>query len=226
MATEIPEPLAHSTTYPQQSRSPSPVAPPPLSAAPGPRASAIQKLYQDAITHILKTCNYDNFASCFPTPAQNVPPSMKQLHESFLAKIREQLIKTYEEILEDRKVVRWLNELDRLLDDAKREGENVLGSSPGVIPPHQLPAVQLYLAHITPFLEQNAERVKQKQEQRRKENLEIAEKVARQRREIEEVLGRLEGTFAKVRACAEVLGAEDVEALRGEVREVDEGLRS
>lgn len=69
------------------SRSPSPVTAPPIAAAPGPRASALQKLYHDAIAHTLKTCSYTNFASCFPTPAKHAPDAMKDLHSDFIQKL-------------------------------------------------------------------------------------------------------------------------------------------
>jgi hypothetical protein len=103
------------------SRSPSPAPAPPLPSAPGPRASRIQKLYADAIDHILKTCNYPNFASCFPTPAREVPQSMKHLHESFCEKLGDRLHKNFDGIVEDRGVLKWLNELDRLIEEAKKE---------------------------------------------------------------------------------------------------------
>ena len=69
------------------SRSPSPVTAPPIAAAPGPRASALQKLYADAVAHTIKTCSYKNFASCFPTPAKAAPEAMKDLHADFVDKL-------------------------------------------------------------------------------------------------------------------------------------------
>lgn len=103
-----------------QSRSPSPVAAPPIQAAPGPRATALQKLYSDAIAHVLKTCNYSNFSSCFPTPAREVPGSLKLLHEQFTEKLGESMRKEFDAILDDRHVVGSLNELDGLIEEARR----------------------------------------------------------------------------------------------------------
>lgn len=101
-------------------RSPSPAPAPPLATAPGPRATALQKLYSDAIAHILKTCSYTNFAACFPTPAREVPGSMKALHQQFTEKLGEQLRSNFDEILAERGVVGSLNELDGLVEDARR----------------------------------------------------------------------------------------------------------
>ena len=101
-------------------RSPSPVPPPPVAAAPGPRATALQKLYADAIAHVLKTCNYNNFASCFPTPSKEVPDSLRHLHEQFTDRLGASMRTNFEQILVERNVVPSLNELDGLIEDAKK----------------------------------------------------------------------------------------------------------
>lgn len=105
---------------PENERSPSPVPPPPVAAAPGPRATALQKLYGDAITHVLKTCSYNNFASCFPTPAKEVPDSLRHLHEQFTDRLGASMRINFEQILAERNVVPSLNELDGLIEDAKK----------------------------------------------------------------------------------------------------------
>lgn len=101
-------------------RSPSPAPPPPVATAPGPRATALQKLYADAIAHVLKTCSYSNFASCFPTPAKEVPDSMRHLHEQFTTRLGDVMKMNFEQILTERNVVPSLNELDALIEDAKK----------------------------------------------------------------------------------------------------------
>ncbi len=112
------------------SRSPSPASRPPVPAAPGPRASTLQKLYNDAVAHVLKTCNYNNFSACFPTASQNVPATLKNLHEQFTGKLGESMRTHFDEILEDRHVISSLNELDGLIEDAKkRKGKAKEGES-------------------------------------------------------------------------------------------------
>ena len=177
------------------SRSPSPSHPPPTASAPGPRAAAIQKLYADAIAHILRTCSYNNFASCFPTAAARVPGSVADLHRQFITHLGSSLAQNFEVILEDRKVVQSLNELDRLIDEARRrkasgiqpgsgiapEGEET-GSAQNVqgsVPLHTLPAQKLYLSHLAPTLEQYAIEMRVQQEALDAENQEVWAQIGR-----------------------------------------------
>lgn len=123
------------------SRSPSPVSAPPIAATPGPRAANLMKLYADAISHTLKTCSYDNFAACFPTPAKNAPEAMETLHKEFVERLGEQcrvglyspstitlgatdangcMQEQFDSILQERSVVPALNDLDRLIDEARK----------------------------------------------------------------------------------------------------------
>ena len=118
MATED-QPM-ESALAPENERSPSPAPPPPVAAAPGPRATALQKLYGDAIAHVLKTCSYSNFASCFPTPAKQVPDSLRHLHEQFTDRLGASMRMNFDQILTERNVVPSLNELDGLIEDAKK----------------------------------------------------------------------------------------------------------
>ena len=124
-----------STTPPPQppSRSPSPALAPPIPTTPGPRATALQKLYSDAIAHVLKTCSYANFSACFPTPSREIPGSVKQLHEDFTGKLGEEMRREFETILENRHVVASLNELDGLIEEARRrKGKRREGESRAV----------------------------------------------------------------------------------------------
>lgn len=118
MATEH-QPM-EGVSAPEHDRSPSPAPPPPVATAPGPRATALQKLYADAIAHVLKTCSYNNFASCFPTPAKEVPDSIRHLHEQFTERLGAVMRMNFEQILTERNVVPSLNELDALIEDAKK----------------------------------------------------------------------------------------------------------
>lgn len=93
----------------------------PAAITPGPRASALHRLYSDATTHVLKTCSYRKFATCFPSPARNRADMLKDLHKQFTTDLGRQMRLNFEVILQDSEVVERLNELDRLIEDAKRK---------------------------------------------------------------------------------------------------------
>ncbi len=103
--------------------SPSPPPPPPVAETPGPRASRLQEVFSTALTHTLKTCSYANFSACFPTPAKHVPESLQALWKQMNARIEELARGEFEDILRERDVVRNLNELDRLIAEAKKRKE-------------------------------------------------------------------------------------------------------
>ena len=69
------------------SRSPSPAPPPPLGESPGPRATALINVFNNALDATLKRCSYSSFAACFPTAAQYVPESLDALWRDFTGKL-------------------------------------------------------------------------------------------------------------------------------------------
>lgn len=108
---------------------------PPLK--PGPRASRLQDVYEKALLATLKANSYDNFAACFPTPARHVPASLASVHRQLNAKLEESAKSEFAEILRERDVVRKLNDLDRLVGEArmrkqKAEEEGDEKGDPGV----------------------------------------------------------------------------------------------
>lgn len=103
--------------------SPSPPPAPPIAETPGPRATKLQTLFANALTHTLKTCSYANFSACFPTPAKHVPESLQALWKQMNTRIEEFARREFEAIVRERDVIRNLNELDRLVGEAKRRRE-------------------------------------------------------------------------------------------------------
>ncbi|KAK4574369.1 hypothetical protein LTR86_002131 [Recurvomyces mirabilis] len=211
-----PPPLADDT----RTRSPSPLPPPPTALHPGPRATALQKLYSDAIAHVLKTCSLANFSACFPTPAGHVPEAMRQLHEQFTAKLGEQLGGCFEDLVEERGVVGRLNELDFLVEEARRRRERGVGVGE-VVAPHTLPPSQLYLSHLAPQLQQYSSEISTRQAEVSGENVEVLARVQRQRREIAGLMAGLESAVKDLDDSVRAMRPEEMEGLREEVGEVE-----
>lgn len=135
--------------------------------------------------------------------------------------------KEFDAILDDRHVVNSLNELDGLIDDAKRRKGKSKDGDDAPLPPHTLPAQQLYLSHLAPSLQQYSRELKERQDGVQAENVEVLERVMQQRRDIESLVTGLEDVVADLDASVASITAEDsgVEGLRDEVREVDEDMR-
>lgn len=69
-------------------RSLSPSLPvPPIPDAPGPRAQALINAFEKALDNTLRRCNYENFAACFPTPAQYRGETLDQFWREFVGRL-------------------------------------------------------------------------------------------------------------------------------------------
>lgn len=117
-----------------------------------------------------------------------------------------------------------LNELDCLIDDAKRRKASA-SSQDMPAPLHTLPAKQLYISHLAPTLGRYEQEMKARQEALAEENQELVGKVLQQRREIQQLMAGLEGVVRELNGSVEALSGQDLEGMREGMREVDEEMR-
>lgn len=110
--------------HPQRPASPSPPPPAPVPLTPGPRATRLQQVFDQALARTLRANSYSNFSSCFPTPARHVPASLESVWRQLNAKLEESAKAEFEDIVQERDAVGQLNELDRLVGEAKFRREN------------------------------------------------------------------------------------------------------
>ena len=113
----------------QTAQSPSPPPQPPVAQTPGPRATQFQKLFTDALNHTIRTCSHSKFSACFPTPAKYAPQTLTSIWQQITTKVEASAKKEFEEIMVEREVVAGLNELERLVGEAKSRRER--GAEPG-----------------------------------------------------------------------------------------------
>lgn len=115
----------NSSTQEQHSESPAPtVAPATAAPIPGPRASRLQQVFDHSLARTLRANSYANFSGCFPTPARYVPSSLESVWGQLNTKLEESARAEFEDIIRERDAVGQLNELDRLVIEAKqRMGE-------------------------------------------------------------------------------------------------------
>lgn len=108
--------------------SPSPPPPAPVPLTPGPRASRLQQVFEQALARTLRANSYANFAGCFPTPARHVPSSLESVWRQLNAKLEESAKAEFDDIIRERDAVRQLNELDRLVGEARFRMDNGQGA--------------------------------------------------------------------------------------------------
>ena len=107
---------------------PSTASPPPptlpTSSTPGERARKLRDVYSRALKNALKpVSDYSNFAACFPTPAKYCENALRELHSDFVRKLGATCESEFDALLQEREVVKSLNELDALVEEAKRRRE-------------------------------------------------------------------------------------------------------
>ncbi|KAJ5655676.1 Nnf1 [Penicillium longicatenatum] len=182
-------------------------APPPApeSQIPGPRASRLIQVFDQALARTLRANSYSNFASCFPTPARHVPASLESVWRQLNAKLEEGAKAEFEEIIAEREAVKHINELDQLVAEARirKENEGESGDGPQLgNAPHTLGAEDLYKAHLTPYLQEAQATLNDKLEATHAQNAELSQTVQAQRLEIEKLLSHLESVVTDVEGAA------------------------
>lgn len=129
--------------------------------------------------------------------------------------------KEFDSILSERNVIPSLNELDRLIEDAKKRKEKAGVGEVG-IPPHTLPAKQLYISHLAPTLGRYEGDMRSRQEELARENEEVIARVVQQRKDIKALIDGLEGVVRDLNGSVEALQPDEMEGLKEGNREADD----
>ncbi|KAI9718160.1 MAG: hypothetical protein M1828_006792 [Chrysothrix sp. TS-e1954] len=205
--------MSHNRT----SASPSPPPRPPVSVTPGPRAQALQKIFNSALKATLKTVSNDNFLSCFPTPASAVPAALSGLHRDFVDRLNEVCKSEFESLLQERGVIRNLNELDALVEVAERRRKKAGEGATIPIPPHMLPPSSILTAHVAPFVQDQTKALGQALSDVQERNEVLTTEVTSQRDEIEALIAGLESKTTKVDDVVNEWKASDVHGISDEL---------
>ncbi|KAE8351762.1 Nnf1-domain-containing protein [Aspergillus coremiiformis] len=192
-----------SNSNPNSSRdlaSPSPPPPAPVPLTPGPRATVLQKTFNQALLRTLRANSYANFSGCFPTPAKHVPASLESVWRQLNAKLEESARAEFEDIVHERDAIRQLNELDRLMGEARHRRDH--GQGQGDVAPHTLTPEELYRARLAPHLQEAHTAMNAKIESTQNENAALSQRVQSQRLEIDGLMSRLESVIADLEGAA------------------------
>jgi kinetochore protein NNF1 len=123
-----------------------------------------------------------------------------------------------------------LNSLDRLIADAKARKEAAEAATPDgevvePVPPHILPATDILNAHLSPFLLEQHNALTTALNTIEKSNETLVETVTSQRDEMEKLVKSLEAVIGDLERSATMLQGDDVQALGGEIREIENELK-
>ncbi|KAI9902572.1 hypothetical protein N3K66_001924 [Trichothecium roseum] len=203
----------------------------PKQPAPGPRATRLHDIYAQGLRHTLSKLSPAAFAGCYPTVAFHSPRHLEQIQQQSVARLGERAEREYADIMARRAAVARLNELDGVVGEAvrRRRAEAAAAAAEGAdaqrpTPPHLLPPQDILAAHMHPALSAHQAHLAAALRASQSANARLWDEVDAQRREIGELLARLEGVVGDVRGANRALG-EVAGALSAEGREGREAVR-
>lgn len=242
----MPEPASKEPATDAQAREDPASSTSASATTPGPRAQRLQQVFDQALARTLRANSYANFSGCFPTPGRHVPASLESVWRQLNAKLEESARAEFEDIVREREAVELLNELDRLVGEARGRREDkgdadgeeiayVLLYWPGCVlllmnclpRPHTLPPDELFKAHLTPHLREMQSVLGSRVEDAHAQNADLAQTVHGQRAEIQSLLQGLEAVVADLDGAAEAASQFTRENdLRQENVQMDEEVRA
>lgn len=180
-------------------------ASPPLPArhtavAPGPRATALQQAFDEALNRTLAKLEWDKFAACYPTVSARAPNSLRSVQQRVVGLLSEKCRKEFQIILDERQVVPKLNELEALVSEAAMRRKDAGDAEPG-IPPHLLPPEEVLAANLAPLLAAQQNQLNARLQTMQSHNAALFDEIQSQRAEAAALLAELDA------ACADVGGA-------------------
>ncbi|KAH7041294.1 Nnf1-domain-containing protein, partial [Microdochium trichocladiopsis] len=205
-------------------------ASPPLPArhvqvTPGPRAAGFQNLLDKSLESTLKKVSWDNFAACYPTIATQAPATLKAVQKQMVERLGTLCRREFQSIFEQRQVVAKLNELEGLISEASRRKDEagMQGIDEAPVPPHTLPAEQVFAAHLAPHLKQQQSQLNAKLQTVQAHNAKLFDEVQRQRAEMESLVQLLEKTMEDIDSASQMMD-EVADDLARETRTVEVGI--
>ncbi|OZJ06940.1 hypothetical protein BZG36_00110 [Bifiguratus adelaidae] len=85
----------------------------------GPRAKKLRQILAKSVDMTLQNVSYDKLAQCFPQLHRDAPESLKAAHEQVNLFLMSTIEEEFETIIRTRELMGRLNELDRLIEEAK-----------------------------------------------------------------------------------------------------------
>ncbi|KAL9117733.1 MAG: hypothetical protein Q9187_005727, partial [Circinaria calcarea] len=152
------------------------------------------------------------------------PEVLRSVWRQISDRIEERADSEFEDICRERDVVRGLNELERLVAEARGRKERGDGEVP--VAPHTLDPQSLYLAHLSPYLQQVQRELNAKLQETEAQNQYLMLELQKQGEEVERLVGGLETVVRDLEGANGVLGSAVLDGrIKGEIMEVDGELK-
>jgi kinetochore protein NNF1 len=230
---KVKELVMISATMPSRtsaSPSPPPSAPTQSIIQPGPRAAALKKIYTSALTSTLKSNSYENFSSCFPTPAKYCPTALEGVYRQLNTRLEAECTKEFEKILEERNVIEGLNHWDDILDQARQRRDRAVDDQRDDSGLHLLSAEDLHAAFLDGYLVKVTGEMHDKLVETQVRNRQIMSNIEKQREEIDRLTSGLEGMVKDIDGAVKVLenhlGEDGSQDLRNDVWDMEQEIKA
>jgi kinetochore protein NNF1 len=92
--------------------------------------------------------------------------------------------------------------------------------------PHTLTPSEIYLAHLMPFMEQQATEMNTKLSETQQFNTELLSTVTAQRAEIEALVRGLANVIQDLEASAQMMAQDDVQGLSSEIKHLETEMKT
>ncbi|KAH6668001.1 hypothetical protein B0J14DRAFT_567346 [Halenospora varia] len=218
MAQELPPPSTDQPSQPPPSPSPPPQKPTPLT--PGPRAQALLTLYNKTLSATLNSISYGAFSACFPHIAAHAPAALKAFHANFIKRLEGYAKEQFESLLEEREVVRRLNELEGLIGEARARRGQAVDKDEMIEAPTEMEAERLMEGYLRDVLVSERGALNARLQTVESLNAGLILRVQEQRKEMEELRGVLQKIVGDLEGAGREVGSQG-EELAGEGREVE-----
>lgn len=117
----------------------------------GPRATKLEEVLDRAVHQTMRACAYEKLETCFPTLARTDGETLRHAGEQVTAFMTDSCRAEFAKILKDRAVPERLDELDRIIGDARARKES---GEPAFEDPSEMSPEAVLRAHLLPLKRQ------------------------------------------------------------------------
>ena len=117
--------------------------------------------------------------------------------------------KDFDKICQEREIEKGLASWEQLIEDARLRKESVNEDEEALRPMHLLTADELYMAHLSPMLIKAERDLRVKIRDTQQQNRDMADQIEAQRREMQQLVARLEDTVKDIEGAAQAVQGQE-----------------